>query len=59
MGVGGIILRTRLCDDGSDIFGKFDGFNTFYYQWWIQIIQEKFLTHGQFCEIQDGRLDGC
>ena len=33
MGVGGIILRTRLFVDGNDIFGKFDGFNTFYYQW--------------------------
>ena len=55
MGVGGIILRTRLCVDGSESFGQFDGFNALYCQWQIQIIQEKFLTHGQFCEIQDGR----
>ena len=55
MGIGGIILRTKLCVDGSESFGQFDGLNTFYYQWGIQIFQENLLTHGQICEIQDGR----
>ena len=40
MGVGGIILRTRLCADGSESFGQFICFDTFYYQSWIQINQE-------------------
>ena len=55
MGVGGIIIGTRLCAVGCECLGQFDCFNTFFYQLWIQISQEKFLTHGQFYEIQDGR----
>ena len=59
MGVGGIILRTRLCVDESESFWQFVCFNSFYCQRCIQIIQEYGLNHVHLCEIQDGGYNGC